>query len=81
MKKRAIGLALVLILAALVLQLDFSVTTTGSYAYYITNWTDVEVPNLVTAILADWRVYDSLGEAIILFSAVAGAYLISEGRE
>ena len=81
MKKRAISLILVLILTALLLQLDFSVSYTGSYAYYISNWADVEIPNLVTAILADWRVYDSMGEAIILFAAVAGAYLLSEGEE
>lgn len=81
MKKRLIGLILVIILASLILQLDFSLTQTGSYAYYIANFSEVEVPNLVTAILADWRIYDSMGEAIILFAAISGAHLISEARK
>ena len=81
MKKRLVGLVLVIILAFLILQLDFSGTLAGSYEYYVSNWSDVEVPNLVTAILADWRVYDSMGEAIILFAAISGAHLISEVRK
>lgn len=53
----------------------------GSYAYYVTHWMDVGVPNLVTAILADWRAYDSLGEATLLFTAVTGFYVLLGGRK
>ncbi|WP_367883490.1 hydrogen gas-evolving membrane-bound hydrogenase subunit E [Thermococcus peptonophilus] len=52
----------------------------GSYAYYLAHWHEVGIPNLVTAILADWRGYDSLGEATLLFAAATGFYLLLGGK-
>lgn len=38
--------------------------------YYIENaLLDTKTPNLVTAILADYRSYDTLGEAVVIFTA------------
>lgn len=81
MKKRMIAIILVGILGYIFLQLDYSVAHIGSYQYYASNWNNVGVTNLVTAILADWRVYDTLGEAIILFTAITGSYLLLGGKE
>ena len=81
MKKEIIGIVIVVALGYILLQLDYSASHIGSYQYYISNWDKVGVPNLVTAILADWRVYDSVGEAIILFTAMTGSYLLLGGKE
>lgn len=81
MKKRIVAIILVGILGFILLQVDYSVSNIGSYQYYVSNWDQVGIPNLVTAILADWRVYDSLGEAVILFTAITGSYLLLGGGE
>ncbi|WP_456396248.1 hypothetical protein [Thermococcus sp.] len=70
-----------LALALILLQLDYSRSGFGSYSYYVSSWRDVGVPNLVTAIVADWRAYDSLGEATLLFTAVTGVYLLLGGKK
>jgi multisubunit Na+/H+ antiporter MnhB subunit len=36
--------------------------------------------NIVTAVLLDYRAYDTLGEATVLFTAVVGAVVILRGR-
>ncbi|ASJ16696.1 cation:proton antiporter [Thermococcus chitonophagus] len=46
---------------------------TFTYNAYISHWS---MKNLVTEILAGWRLYDSIGEAMILFSAALGFSLI-----
>jgi multisubunit Na+/H+ antiporter MnhB subunit len=74
--KQILGLIIVLGILALLLQLDYSKVEGGSYEYYINNWKEIGVPNLVTAILADWRGYDTLGEATILFTAIIGVYTL-----
>lgn len=74
--KQILGLIIVLGILALLLQLDYSKVEGGSYEYYLNNWKEIGVPNLVTAILADWRGYDTLGEATILFTAIIGVYTI-----
>jgi len=79
--KRVAGILIVLSLAIIFLQLDYSKVEGGSYEYYISHWQDVNIPNLVTAILADWRAYDSLGEATLLFTAVTGFYLLLGGKK
>ncbi|NJE08532.1 hypothetical protein E3E31_08355 [Thermococcus sp. M39] len=79
--KRMIGIIVVLSLALIFLQLDYSKVEGGSYEYYISHWEEVNIPNLVTAILADWRAYDSLGEATLLFTAVTGFYLLLGGKK
>jgi multicomponent Na+:H+ antiporter subunit B len=43
---------------------------------------EVGVPNLVTAVLADYRGYDTLGETVVIFTAgIAVIYVLMRGRE
>ncbi|AEH24323.1 hydrogenase subunit MbhD domain-containing protein [Pyrococcus yayanosii] len=68
------GLRLFLALAVIplclfLLTLEYRVAPGGSYAYYLVNW---RMNNLVTEILASWRLYDSVGEALLLFAASLG---------
>ena len=79
--ERIAGVIITLALAALLLSLDYSRRGFGSYSYYISGWRTVAIPNLVTAIVADWRAYDSLGEATLLFTAVTGVYLLLGGKK
>ncbi len=79
--ERIAGVLITLALAALLLSLDYSRSGFGSYSYYISSWRTVGIPNLVTAIVADWRAYDSLGEATLLFTAVTGVYLLLGGKK
>ena len=37
---------------------------------------DIEIPNLVTAVLADVRGYDTLGETLVIFTAGLAVLLI-----
>ena len=37
---------------------------------------DIEIPNLVSAILADVRGYDTLGETIVIFTAAMAVLLV-----
>ena len=41
---------------------------------------EIGINNLVAAILMDWRAYDTMGEAIVLFTAVLGFYTIMGRR-
>lgn len=51
--------------------------TPGSAAHYIRNaYKETATPNMVTAILADYRGYDTLGETIVIFCAGIAAFLI-----
>lgn len=79
--KRIIGALLTSALLLELLRLDYTKVSGGSYAYYLTSWREVGIPNLVTAILADWRAYDSLGEATLLFAAATGFYLLLGGKK
>ncbi|HDH44702.1 MAG TPA: hypothetical protein ENG66_04860 [Thermococcus sp.] len=79
--RRIIAFLIIFGLIAIFTSLDYSRVEGGSYEYYTTHWEEVGVPNLVTAILADWRVYDSLGEATLLFTAIAGFYLLLGGKK
>ncbi|ADT84326.1 hydrogen gas-evolving membrane-bound hydrogenase subunit E [Thermococcus barophilus] len=79
--RRIVAALIVLSLAFTLLQLDYSKVEGGSYEYYISHWQEVNIPNLVTAILADWRAYDTLGEATLLFTAVIGFYLLLGGKK
>jgi multisubunit Na+/H+ antiporter MnhB subunit len=78
---RVIALLLTLALGAFLLGLSYSPSYGGSYAYYVANWGEIGAPNLVSAILAGWRAYDSLGEASLLFTAVIGFYLLLGGKK
>ncbi|NJE29743.1 hypothetical protein E3E38_01560 [Thermococcus sp. 18S1] len=78
---RAAAAVLAIALGALLLSLNYSPSYGGSYTYYVTHWTEINVPNLVSAILAGWRAYDSLGEASLLFTAVIGFYVLLGGKK
>ncbi len=54
------------------LQLDYSRSEEGSYQHYTNHLGEVGISNLVAAVLADWRAYDTLGEVVVLFTAVLG---------
>jgi multicomponent Na+:H+ antiporter subunit B len=41
---------------------------------------ETEVPNLVTAVLADYRGYDTLGETAVIFSAGMAVILLLRRR-
>ena len=44
---------------------------------YIYNWVGTEIaPNMVTNVVFDWRGYDTLGEALILVTAVVAVLLV-----
>lgn len=75
------ALILVLILASILLPLDYSRQRSDSYDHYVNNWEDVGISNLVAAVLADWRAYDTLGETVVLFTAVYGVYIILGGEK
>jgi len=38
------------------------------------------VPNVVTAVLADYRSFDTLGETTVIFTAGIGVMLLLRGR-
>ena len=72
---------MVLIFASILLPLDYSRERSDSYDYYVSNWEEVGISNIVAAILADWRAYDTLGETVVLFIAVYGVYIILGGEK
>ena len=41
---------------------------------------ETAVPNMVTAVLADYRGFDTLGEVTVVFTAAIAALLILSGR-
>ena len=44
---------------------------------YIYNWVGPNIaPNMVTLVVFDWRGYDTLGEALILVTAVVAVLLV-----
>jgi multicomponent Na+:H+ antiporter subunit B len=46
-------------------------------AYYVSHaLQDTATPNLVTAILADYRSYDTFGETTVVFAAGLACYLL-----
>ncbi len=47
-----------------------------SITYLLEGLTSTGAPNIVTAVLLDFRAYDTLGEATVLFCAVLGALAI-----
>lgn len=66
-------------------------STHVSPRYIEQGYEETGAPNLVTAVLADYRSYDTLGEAVVIFTAGVGAVLVllkarkysdeEEGRE
>ncbi|MEM1275643.1 MAG: DUF4040 domain-containing protein [Pseudomonadota bacterium] len=50
---------------------------TGVGAYYIeNNYHDTHIPNIVTAVLASYRGFDTLGEVAVIFTAGIGVMLL-----
>lgn len=51
--------------------------TPGAAVYYIRSaQRDMNTPNMVTAVLADYRGYDTLGEVLVIFCAGIIVFLI-----
>lgn len=49
--------------------------------YYLANSIkDTTVPNVVTAVLADYRSFDTFGEVIVVFTGAIGVLLLLKGR-
>lgn len=50
--------------------------------YYIENaLRETKVPNVVSAVLADYRGYDTLGETVVIFTAGIGVMMLLRGRK
>ena len=41
---------------------------------------DIHMPNIVTAVLASYRGYDTFGETVVIFTAGVGVMLLLTGR-
>ena len=41
---------------------------------------EIDMPNVVTAVLASYRGYDTLGETVVIFTAAVGVLLLLRGR-
>ncbi|AEC52540.1 putative monovalent cation/H+ antiporter subunit B [Pyrococcus sp. NA2] len=73
------SLSLAVIPLLLLLLMSEKTYNLSTYSAYIEKWS---MGNLVTEILAGWRLYDSVGEALILFSAAIGfALMLREGKK
>jgi multicomponent Na+:H+ antiporter subunit B len=56
---------------------DSPVATDGVTSYYLENaYDETEVQNAVTAILASYRGFDTLGEAVVVYSAGVGMLVL-----
>ncbi len=80
MTKRIVAVLLLLVLAIFLFQTGAERVFGASHEHYVTYWGEVNVPNIVGAVVVDWRLYDTLGEATVLFTAAAGFYVILEGK-
>lgn len=56
-------------------------STHVSPRYIKKSFEETEVPNIVTAILADYRGYDTLGETTVIFTAGIACLYILRKRE
>jgi multisubunit Na+/H+ antiporter MnhB subunit len=52
-----------------------------SMHYLLNGLKETSSPNIVTAVLLDYRAYDTLGEATVLFTAIIGAIAILRKKE
>ena len=58
---------------------DSPAQTHVSAAYLEQSVTEIELPNVVTAILASYRGYDTLGETAVVFTAGIGVLMLISG--
>ncbi len=47
--------------------------------YIVGSKTQIDIPNIVTAVLASYRGYDTFGETTVVFTAAVGAMLLLGG--
>ena len=78
-----VALALVAVLSTTVVGLpaagaaDSAVATSDVTTYYLENaYEETEVENVVTAVLAAYRGFDTLGEAVVVYAAGVGLLLV-----
>ncbi len=48
--------------------------------YIEQGYSETHTPNMVTAVLADYRGFDTLGETVVIFTAALGVILILRTR-
>ena len=48
--------------------------------YIVESLKEIQVPNMVTSILASYRGFDTLGETVVIFTAGIGVLLLLSGR-
>ena len=51
-----------------------------SYVERMQRQSEIDMPNVVTAVLASYRGYDTLGETVVIFTAAVGVLLLLRGR-
>ncbi len=51
-----------------------------SYVERVQGGSEIDMPNVVTAVLASYRGYDTLGETVVIFTAAVGVLLLLRGR-
>ena len=84
------NLILIILLASLFIMMTISIIRTPTlgeidnpsnnyaYNYYTNNTIDaVNAPNIISAIITDYRAFDTLGEMIILFASIAAIMSVS----
>lgn len=59
---------------------DNPVHTHVAPRYIFESMSEIDVPNLVTAVLASYRGFDTLGEVVVIFTAGIGVLLLIGGR-
>lgn len=63
-------------------RLESAAGTPVAGSYYIRHaYEDTHTENMVTAVLADYRAYDTLGETVVIFTAGAASILILRRRK
>ena len=71
------GLALLIFVATLFQSIFHFSTMIYPGISYIYNWVGPHIaPNMVAVVVFDWRGYDTLGEALILVTAVVAVLLV-----
>ena len=59
-----------------------SITNTHLTPYFLEETQNtIQIPNVVTAILASFRGFDTLGEAFVVFTAAMSGLLLLQGTE